>query len=380
MDGARAEEPRTYLAAVLHRELVCLLLLAALGVAAFVVTRELALSNEALRGRDAGAWYGRGVLALDRGDGAGALDGFRHALQLQPSNDAVRIALARALRTGGDPDQAADLLDGMRLDHPDDPDVNTELARLEVERGRMSAAIRHYQDALDALWAPEAVGRSRDLRVEFIESLLAHGERARALSQTLVLVADLPADRTWQLRAGSLLLASGDPGRALDRFGAVLAQTPHDADALSGAGEASFEVGNYAAALRDFAAVPMLANRLQVLRDVARLVLGADPLAPRLTRAERARRTRQMAAHAIERLDTCAAASPDPAAPATRADLATLAAAPGSDARAADRLDAAEDALDLAARVERTTAGCRPSDPLGQAVLILVRRHALEGR
>src|SRR4051812_19453862 len=231
---------------VLHRELLALLLLAAAGVAVFVLTRALAASNAALRRDDARAWHGLGLRALERGDTSRALTALRRASHIDRGNRDISVSLAVALRAAGEDEQALAVLEDLRAARPDDAEVALELARLESQRNELPAAIRYYQDALDGLWAPVDAERSRTVRREFITLLLQHGEQARALSQALVYAAELPPGPEWQLRAAHLLLDVGDPRRALDRYVSVLNTEPGNVDALSGAGEAAFAVGDYA--------------------------------------------------------------------------------------------------------------------------------------
>jgi tetratricopeptide (TPR) repeat protein len=264
--------------------------------------------------------------------------------------------------------------------------VNLQLARLEAARD-LPAAIRYYQDALDALWAPASADRSRSVRRELITLLQQHGERARALSQALVYAAELPPTPEWQMQAAHLLLELGDPRRALDRYLAVLETDPRSREARAGAGEAAFALGDYAVARRYLTQAQPLEPRLASLRRVADLVLTVDPLAPRLRRSERERRLQQIVRHARDRIDSCGGTTAvQDRDPAVEEELRSFEPARArGDRRTAARADVedpdarVERGIELALRVERTTAACGPQDDMGRAVTIVARDHGLDG-
>jgi tetratricopeptide (TPR) repeat protein len=366
--------------AFLHRELIILIALIVAGVAAFIGTRNLAASNVAIRRQNAVDLYNRGRNALDAGDTARALEALRRASHIDRSDRDIAISLGLALQAAGDNGQATTVMEQLRAVHPDDPEVNTQLARLAAARGDLPQSIRYYQDALDALWSPADASRGREVRTEFITLLIRHQERARALSQALVFAADLPPEPSWQMQAGRLFLEVGDSRRALDRFVSVLQQNPGDKAALAGAGEAAFGLGDYARARRYFTQAEPTEPRAQALKAVADLVLSADPLAIRLNRSERERRLQQLLTHAGERLDRCTAnGSAAGSDPALRAQLDALSVAPTGRARAlADERERIEDGLDLARRIELTTATCGDTDALGRAIPIIATQHGLE--
>jgi tetratricopeptide (TPR) repeat protein len=361
---------------VVHREVLALLLLSAAGGATFLITRVLALSNAALRHADAVTWHEQGRRALDRGDTARALSALRKASRIDRDNRDVSVSLAMALRAAGEDDQATAVLEALRASRPDDAEVNLQLARLEADRGALPAAIRYYQDALDALWAPSAAERSRTVRREFITLLQQHGERARALSQALVYAAELPPAPESQLTAARLLFDVGDPRRALDRYRAVLAAAPRNAEALAGAGEAAFALGDYAAARRYLAQSYPADDRLDSLRRVSEFVLNLDPLASRISRVERERRLQQILQHADDRLAACGG----DAAP-LRSEVAALRAGRGRAAGSRADVDSGnrfEDGIALARQVAQATASCGAPDELDRAVAIIARDRGLE--
>lgn len=217
------------------------------------------------------------------------------------------------------------------------------------------------------------------MRIELIEFLLAHEERARALSELLALTASLPDDAGVQTQAGRMFLAAGDPRLALEHFVRAIRLDSANADALAGAGEAAFELTDYSRALSYLNAAPQGDARVTELREVARLVLLSDPLAPRLGVSERRRRLWAGLRQTVPRLETC---SSDPSAQSTanleplrkeaQAFVANLKLPRRQDAR-----DIVDRGVDLVYRIERAVAQhCQlPPAPLDRALLLIGRRH-----
>jgi tetratricopeptide (TPR) repeat protein len=380
MINASAQEGLAAWRRLLRRELLRLGVLVLAGAVTFAATRELASANSAQRQRDAAVWLRAGRQALEQGDTAGALDALRRAAHIDRSSRDVSMSLATALSAAGEVDQAESVLMALRAARPDDADVQLQLARLEASRAAIGPAARYYQDALDALWAPELAPRSRAIRLEFIDLLLQHGERARALSQALMFAADLPGDARSMDQAGRLFLAVGDARRALDRFAAVLPSEPANPQALAGAGEAAFELGQYADARRYLASAKSSDPRVRRLAAVADAVVSADPLAARLSRSERSERIRRLLAHAAERFSLCSSGLPASSERLRESVAAALSASltPPRRASEEDQRGHIEDQLELAAQAETAASACAAPDPLAEAVPIIARRHGLE--
>ncbi len=369
-----------------HREIVILAVLVGVTIAAFFLTRRLAASNDMLRLQDARAWYLQGQQALQRGDLEAALMALRRAAAKNPTDLAYRLALARALIAEHDDDAARQMLLVLRDEQPEDAETNLELARLEVHQGDRPAVGRYYQAAIGGLWRADQRALQRQVRIEFIEFLLDHGERDRALSELLVLEASLPDDRSSQLAAGRMLLAAGDARRAGDHFTRVLRLDPNDQVALAGAGETSFELGDFERARRYFDALIAATPRATELRTITDFVLNDDPLAPRLPINERRRRLSIGVGQIVQRLETCQARGlaerQDPGA-----DLEpVLVEARGLDAvlhavKTRSAFDDIEGGFDLVVRGERVAnRACGMSDPLDHALLLIAGRHGLDDR
>ena len=241
---------------------------------------------------------------------------------------------------------------------------------------------RHYQSALAGVWRPEQDDVRRAVRLELIDFLLMHGERARALSELLVMTANLPEAPAVQVQVGTRLLRAGDPSRALDYFTRVLREEADHPDALAGAGAAAFELGDYARARRYLNAAPDTDPRTADLREVTRLVLAADPLDARIGAAERRARAAAAVERAMAVLDTCLAVAPGDRRVALgplHTELQTFASTFAARSRR-DPRDVSEEGLELAYRVETAIEqACGPATaPLDRAILLIGRRHGLD--
>jgi tetratricopeptide (TPR) repeat protein len=360
-----------------HRELVLLTVLVGVTIAAFFATRAIADSNEALRRRQAAAWF-EAAQSPDGNPGQ-AVAGLRRAVSKAPENKQYRLALADALVNAGLDEEATRVLLALRESQPEDPDTNLQLARIEAGGADADATRRYYQNAVAGLWRPEQAEARRRVRIELIEFLLAHEERARALSELLALGANLPDDATAQTQAGRMFLAAGDPRLALDHFAHAIRLDADDADAIAGAGEAAFQLGDYDRALRYLNSGRGENARAAELHELAQLVLGNDPLAPRLATDERHRRLAVVFQHAVQRLDTCPSDPSDQSSVTlepVRTEARAFQSALGLP-RSRQPRNLIDDGVDLVYRIERAVEqSCgTPPMPFDRAILLIGRRH-----
>jgi tetratricopeptide (TPR) repeat protein len=361
---------------------VLLMVLGGVTIAAFFGTRAIADGNEALRRRQAAAWYAAAQRASPGADAGSAVAALRRAVLMDRENRLYRLALADALAARRVDDEARRVLLALRDTQPEDPQTNLRLARLEARGGDSDPARRYYQNALSSLWRPEQAEERRRVRAELIEFLLAHEERARALSELLLLAANLPEDAAVQAHVGRMFLAAGNARLALDHFVRAVSLDSTNAEALAGAGEAAFELGDYGRALGYLKGIPEGNARATELREVTELVLTDDPLGPRLSVTERRRRLLLALQQAFRRLDSCLSAP----LLDTKESLETLrkeirdfeAALKGR--RRQETGDLVEDGVVLVYRAERAaeqrcTAAPAPFD---RALVLIGRRHGLE--
>jgi tetratricopeptide (TPR) repeat protein len=364
-----------------HRELILLAVLVGVAVAAFSGTRALAHSNDDLRRRQAATWFDAAERASGKGNPQTAIAGLRRAVSKDPENKKYRLALAGALSAHHLDDEATRLLLALREMQPEDPEANLQLARLQSHSSDADVTRRYYQNALAGLWGPEQSEQRRRVRVELIQFLLAHGERARALSELLVLAANLPEDAAVQAQVGRMFRAAGDPRLALDHFARALRENSENADALTGAGEAAFELADYSRALRYLDSAARENARVAELREVSRLVLNRDPLAPRLPANERAKRLSAAWQQAVRRLEACLGDESQPSnanLEPFRNEVRTL--QMSLSRRRGDARDLVDEGVDLVYRIERAVEQhcAMPPTPLDRALLLIGRRHGFE--
>lgn len=359
-----------------------LAVLVGVTIVAFLVTRSVAANNDDLRRQQAALWFEAAQDALQSGRAEPAVVSLRRAVSRDPENREYRLALANALAASRLNDEAKRVLLILREAEPEDAEANLQFARLEARGADADAARRYYESALAGLWRPENAEERREVRLELIDFLLARGERDRALSELLVVDANLPADVAVQAQVGRRFLSAGAPRQALDRFVGSLDTDPDDGAALAGAGEAAFALGDYAGARRYLNAAPPGDERVAELREVTELVLVSDPMEPRITANERRRRLLVALKQAMRSLEICLVGSlVDPRADleSIRAEALEFEAAVAAERRG-DVRDFIDDGVDLIYRIERSIEpGCRSlTTPLDRALLLIGRRRGFE--
>ncbi len=363
---------------LIHREVVQLVVLIALAVLGFFVTRAVAKSNNEMRLRDAAEWYDRGLRELDSDHLEAAIDAFRRAAVRNQHERKYMLMLARALARHDDNDAARGVLMTMRETAPEDPVINLALARLASSRGAFDEAVRFYHNALYAPWPPGHDDERRDVRLELARVLLAHNQGGRALPELMALSSEASTDPAKQLELADMFTRVGDRAHALEQYERALARHPDNRQALGGAGEAAFQIGDYRRASTYLHRLGPDAGDYARTRAVVDFVLSNDPLAARLGPAERVRRLRLDLSSAAQRLGQCVAIRRrDPADAADtqlQNDLAAL--QHQLKARAAPEQDVIDASIGAIERVvRRVTDTCGPPTPIDDALLLIVRRH-----
>jgi Tfp pilus assembly protein PilF len=375
---SRCEESQR--ARLIHRELLLLSLLVGIAVLAFFLTRAAAASNRELHRRDAAAWYELGERRLREADVGTAIEPLRRAVAKDFSSRRYRLALASALAADHQDDAARQVLRVLRESAPEHPEANLQLARLEVRAGDLREAIRYYQNALHGLWGNEQGDVRQRVRGELIELLFRHRQDSRALSEVLILSANVPDDAASQIEVGRLFLRAGDPRRALDHLRRALRGEPNNVRALAGAGEAAFALGEYARSRQYLQRIADPSDRARELLALTDLVLANDPLARRLTPDERRRRTVGNLAHAVQRLDACVAQRPAQGARASELSVLQVEARAFGRALTVRKIrafpDTIEAGVEMVARIERALAtACDPPALMDRALLLIAERH-----
>jgi tetratricopeptide (TPR) repeat protein len=367
-----------------HRELIVLIVLIGIAVAAFFATRAVATANRRLHVRDAQAWFDREQSAARAGRFIEAIDAAHRAVAQDPDARVYRLALADALVAGARADEAERVLLSLRRDAPEDAEANLRLARIAAERSDGGLAARYYRAALAAFEPSDMAVRDR-VRLEFARFLLGRGDRNQALAELVVLSGTLPHDSNDRLDVGHLYLRAGDSVRAAEEFASVLRAQPNHAEALAGAGQAAFARGDYAAARRYLTATTVASREVIALRDLVALIVANDPLARRIGTRERVRRLTAGIDAAVVLLDQCRMRQP------TQDDDTSIVALE-TEARAAEgrwtsggsrpTLDDVEEGMELIVRIERTIMDvCQaPVGPMHRALLLIAKQHGLDDR
>jgi Tfp pilus assembly protein PilF len=363
----------------IHREIRALVLLTLVAVLAFLLTRAVAKANNERRAQDAQVWFERGEQAMNDGRPADAAQALRRATVTDPANTRYRLELARALSAANADPEARQVLLNVRTMTPDNADVNLALGRLEARQGDVGSTVGYYQAALNTLWRQQEAADRRRVRLELIEFLLRSGQRSRALSEILMLAADLPETAAAHAQAGRLFLDAGDPTHALVQLDRASEIDPDDENVRFLAAKAAFSLGDYARARRYLRGTSDNAEARE-LRSTITLVLASDPLAPRLTVAERRRRFAAAIARARERLEMCSAASggqepPDPSSLDSKLQTFESLLGPHPPKDAPPVMDTIDDGMDLVLQIEESSAGCGPANPLDRALILIGQRH-----
>lgn len=363
-----------------RREIVALVVLSVMTAAGFVLTRAAAASVRTLRLRDAMEWYEMGERQLRDGRPHDAVVALRRAAAIDHDNRRYQLQWATALAADRQDDAATQVLLRLRETTPENPEVNVQLARLAARNGDLSEAIRHYENAVYGMWSADDGETRRALRIELIRYLLDHQQRARALSELLILSGNLPADAPAQIQAGRLFLETGEPARALQLFQRALQSDAKNPEAIAGAGEAAFAAHDYRTAQGYLHAAELSSGDLQRMRATTDFVLERDPMRPGLPlRERRARAVLNLARarQALEACDTPSAARRDIGRydrQSLRAEAAMLEPLLGGAAPRRDSTDTIEQAQDLVYRIEQQVVARCGGSLLDRALLLIGSR------
>jgi tetratricopeptide (TPR) repeat protein len=371
----------------IHKELLLLILLSVATVPLFLFTRMMAGMNRRMHIRMAEVSYKEGQEKLQSGDVKPAVEFFRWAATNDHNNPLYRLALARALASQGNIQEARRTLLLLRESAPENAEINLDLARLEAREGSVAEALRYYRNSVSGIWPQQEMDRRRrEVRAELIGFLLGHRENRAALSEALVFSGEIPDTLADHIKAGQFLLAAGDAARASDQFTRALRSDGDDVDALTGAGEAAFVLARYDTAARYLqAAVTNGAHseRAENLLRLARLVRSEDVLAASTSLEERRQRFIRNFARARERLRTCSAAL-EASQDGQAAALATLNAEASAFERQMTRTrirrnpEILRTGLSLIYRIE-TAANriCGKPERLDEALILIARIHGV---
>jgi predicted Zn-dependent protease len=229
---------------VLHRDILRIMALILCTIGLFFLTKMMAVKEQKLDSRIAAMWYRKGQEQIASGAVGSAIDSFRNATTNDRDNPAYVLGLADALASANHLAEAEQALLRLRESTPEDAEINLQLARLAAKSGDIRGAARYYHDALYGLMRGPQVDEQRQrIRAELVSLLLDHHDHDQALSELLVMDAELPHTPAAHVKAGQLFLEAGDAHRALSDFEEAIQLDRHNPAALSGAEEAAASLG-----------------------------------------------------------------------------------------------------------------------------------------
>src|SRR5215471_12749391 len=256
--------------------------------------RALELTREALKAspNDVQIWTLQGIALSRKGDNAGALAAYRHALTLRPDYIPALEGAAQLEYQIGSRDAVPLLTQLLRL-RPEDGTSHAMLAVLEYRDGNCEAAVRHFAGAgtlldseVDAL---HAYGTCL-VRLKRIEDATGVFRRTLALH---------PDDARERRLLASIQLMAGRPRDAIDTLTPIVEGPAADAETLALASSAYEEAGDTTHAVGtlrqailldprnanlyvDFANIAFAHQSFQVGIDVVNDGIGLQPQAASL--------------------------------------------------------------------------------------------------
>jgi tetratricopeptide (TPR) repeat protein len=223
----------------------------------------------ALSDADSIVWQGYGLLRLQRGKPAEALEAFNRSIALDPDYDPTYYSRIEAYEQLGRLDDAATDLARIVQKNPDDSWAYAATARLAARRGREQEAIAAAERFAVSQTGEAAVGAYR-LKAQLL-SRFGHGpEAAQAWTKAIALVdaelakADEDKRRTLSRLRIDILIESGQVERAISSANVVLHRFPNDALSLS---ERCWARASHNQALEQALADCQAAHRLQPLNS-----------------------------------------------------------------------------------------------------------------
>lgn len=285
-----------------------LVVLSLLAIIFFLAVTGLSQAYHRQRESLGKRWFTRGVADLNARRYDAAVNEFRTALLYSRDNYSYQLNLAEALMGLKHTGEASAYLLSLWDREPDNGVVNLELARIANQQGHTEDAIRHYHDAVYAVWPPDQADKRREARLELIDLYLRNRDDADAQAELIALAANAGDEPEEQQAIGNLFLRSGGYEHALTAFRNVLKTNRHNSAAMAGAGYAAFELGRYSLAEHYLqAAVAANTNDTQSaqLLKTTEMVLHMDPFRPGISAADRDTIVVDAFATAGQRLSTC---------------------------------------------------------------------------
>lgn len=375
------DEASTY--RVLNRQIFLLIALSVGAVGVYAFTKSMAAKEQRMDARIAAIRFREGQRQFSSGQIDQAIDSFRKATTYALRDQTYALALANALAAGNHNAEAQQTLLRLREADPEDADINSRLARLAAKRGEVDDAVHYYQNALYGRWAGTQVDeRKLQLRVELIRFLLVHQQRNIALSELLILEADLPRSAVAHVETARLFLQTGDAQHALKNYDAAIELDKDNVDALTEAGETAFRQRDYPGAERYLIAAVKFNSENENTRrllSVTEMVLSGDPLAPHIAMQEERERLLRGLTQATQRIEGYFSQTSDSGKISQLNALKEQALAMESELHSKQPPDSEQTkaGVELIYTIEKatSTAGREP-DGLDQALLLIGQEHS----
>jgi len=276
----------------LRQRAVMLVLLTALTVVFFVFVTALSRAYKDQQTSLGSRWFQRGIADLSGKRYQAAVTDFRAALLYSRDNYTYQLNLAEALLGMNRRAEASAYLLNLWDRQPEDGLINLELARIAAQKGQMQQAVRHYHDAVYAVWPSQQEIQRREARLELIELLLRNNAKAQAQAELIGLSESADEDPAQLNLLGDLFMRAQDYEHALAEYRSSLKADAHNAKTLAGAGDAAYELGQYPVAeyylqegVKQDPNDGASAERLKTTE----MVLRMDPYQRQISQAERAR-------------------------------------------------------------------------------------------
>lgn len=288
----------------------------AVMISLFVFTRFISKRYHAARLTLAGEHYARGQKDLKNGRLDQAREEYRKALIFSPDNQDVRLELASMLMTS-DTDEAQNYLHELADDDPTSGPVNLMLARLDVNRHDVNAAVSYYHRSIYGLWPSGELRERINARWELIDVLRQHGRSQDAVPELLSLSSDAPDDPALKRRIADTFVSLGEQQNAKTLYRQLVGRNPHDAGAMTALAFCYLRNGELADAAGSFhRAVQLDPKDMELRKNLKEVqsVVELDPRRSSLSRSQRSERSRRLFNSVAGIIGSCQKAPADPAA------------------------------------------------------------------
>ncbi|MBI2818972.1 MAG: tetratricopeptide repeat protein [Acidobacteria bacterium] len=285
----------------------------------FALTSYMTSSYHAAQFTEATNHFAAGNRLAAEGEDAAAIEHYRTALALQPTNSDYRMQMALALLRAGRLDESQTHLQELLQADPTNGLANLAMARIANQYSNLADANIYYHRAIYGLWPTDGQSNRLQARLELVDLLARNDQKSQLLSELMSLQEEMPPDAALKRRMAGLFLTAGSPAHAQELYQEMARADRRDAQAYAGLGESEFQLGNYAAAQRAYQTALRLNpdNELASRHlEVSKNALALDPQLAGLGSSERYLRSRRLVVLALAQLDLCVGSQDGSANPA----------------------------------------------------------------